>query len=235
MRQETCVGKREKKTKKKKLTRWEARIFQGHAPYPLGFGCPSVRCAVGAQMLQSYSECPLWLSAGRMETLRRGPWRSRLQSLGVLLHQSLAGREELAKEPLRSLHSCWERLLRAKNVLGIVVVVVGVGWREEGGRRGKENGASRTASAAEPVRMQDKLSLRFAWLIQLMKLTGSAKDRATQQCQMVETVQAFVKVLLKDWRVTFCNNGEQEEKSTIVRLSNSSCASSLEFSPVRVR
>lgn len=91
-------------------------------------------------------------------------------------------------------------------------MIVGMGWREEQGRRGK-------TAPQRPLMLQRRFgceisqrvdgrhgwllllrfttnscavaSLRFAWLVQLMKLTDFCKDRTTHQCQMVKTVQAL--------------------------------------------
>lgn len=91
------------KSSKGKLTRWGAKTLQRHVSDPWGCHCRSVTGAADAWEVQSHSVFPLWMFAGRKarEKSTRGP---RVRK-GELLHQSSYGREALAKEPLRWLHS----------------------------------------------------------------------------------------------------------------------------------
>lgn len=95
----------------KRLTRWEAKILRFHVFGPWGYHCRTVMSVVEAQMLQAHSVFPKWLWFAERKGRQKPRGSGRLAHLRQNL---LGGREELAKEPLRSLRSLWDITERGK-------------------------------------------------------------------------------------------------------------------------
>lgn len=115
-------------TSKTNEKRTEGRISHGLVSGPWGCHCLSVMGVAETQMLlQAHSGGPWTRFAEWTATLRqrrRGPRHSSAKAQGALLHQSLPGHEEPAKEPWRLRRSWWGIVLS-----GIVSCRFLRGWR----------------------------------------------------------------------------------------------------------